>query len=307
MTHHLTGLVLCVLLLPMSGCLESPCSRHGELCSPGSLSPSDPRTCEVMPEVASGDFNDGERPADIWALRVDSDFQDLHVRDVVAGWRPTGRAWTDTQETPIDGSNDCSCENDGGCPAIQVLDPQSPWVFVEVSDNGSDDSVDRSYTLHARGVLQAVLIRDDVLWASNHEEYGTTTPGLCNESAIGTEVQAPWASADEFPFSLDPLTEAGRCILGSFNNETQGDCFPGNYHHYSLTVPDDAPVRLTLAWLDPRADLDIGAEGNESGMTDNRPETILLGGGQGWLDLAVLCREGAPEKKIEYAFLAVPY
>lgn len=287
------SLFLLLLLLPLPGCLESPCSRYGELCDEGGPPGPGPETCEVLPEVASGDLSDdGGDLADVWALRVDANFQEVQIRDVVNGWDPIGRAWVDPA-SPESGDDDCACESDAGCPSMQLLDINSPtWIFVEIYDIQGDTSANRSYTLHARGVLGALLIRDGVSRAEDAQDYKTSQPGLCAPGGVGSDVQLPWRSEEQGGDQwLGDLTSPGMCVLGTCDDDSGGDDDDADGYIFQKT--DDNPSRITLLW-NSDADLGFLAEPGGEAFTDDNPETLVASipsGTEVWI--GVFCSESA--------------
>lgn len=281
-----TSLFLLLLLLPLPGCLESPCSRYGELCNEGGPPGPGPETCEVLPEVASGDLSDDDGDsADVWALRVDANFQEVQIRDVVNGWNPTGRAWVDASD-PHAGGDECACESDAGCPSMQVIVVGSPtWVFVEIYDLRDDEITNRSYTLHARGVLAALLLRDGVSRAEDAQDYKTSQPGLCAPGGVGSDVQLPWRSEEQGGGDqwLGDLTAPGMCVLGTCYDDSGGDDDDADFYGFQKT--DDNPTRITLLW-NGEANLGLYVEPGGEAFTDDNPETFVASipsGTEGWI------------------------
>lgn len=271
MNMRVIGLLCVLFALPLPGCLESPCSRYGEFCTGGGIGPDGPVACEVMPEVARGalEGTSGAPNADVWALRVTDEFEDVQILDVVAGWDPAGTAWADPDDAD-EGDADCACNSDGGCPSMQVLNAGPGWVFVEVYGLEEDQSARREYTLHAVGVQSALLLRQDVPRAEDPADYGTTPPGLCERNAIGSDVQLPWVSGDDAqrPLPLGRLEAPGVCVLADIS-----DCGT-NWDQYAFQKVGPNPTRLTLSWYGPE-NLDLVSDPGGTAQTLDNPETIV--------------------------------
>ncbi|MCO4771202.1 MAG: hypothetical protein KDA24_14305 [Deltaproteobacteria bacterium] len=258
-------------LLPVSGCLESPCSRHEQLCDEGPVGPGGPATCEVFPQATAGDLSDDSPMAtDVWALRVGEEFEDLQVLDVVPGWNPQARMWIDPNDAD-EGLSDCSCNSSAGCPQVGVEVSGPSWVFVEVWDANGNDTADRSYTIHAGNVLASFLVRDGVAHAEEASDYNVTPPGLCDRNVIDSDVQLPWIAEIEGDTTqmLGTLEAPGICIRGVM---TETDCSDRDLFDFEKLGAE--PVRVTLQWDGPD-DLDFVMTPGGTAQTQNNPETLL--------------------------------
>jgi len=294
-------LLLLVLLAPLPGCLENPCSRHEELCA-GGPGTDGPQSCDVLPLVAAGDLSDDEGDAtDVWALRVTPDFSTLQVLSEVDSWDPKARMWLSPGE-PVSGDDECAC-GDSGCPAMTLGVDSPSWVFVEVWDGDDDESADRGYTLHAPGVGAALLLRDGVAHAAQPGTYGTTPPGLCALDSVNSIVQLPWLSEREPNDGPDyhvigALEDPGLCILA-----TMSDC--SDQDRFTLTKVGDAPVRLRMVWDGP-ANLDVNMIPGGSAYTTNNPETIVASLDDG-VEFSVEVACAAAQGPVAYAVAIWPY
>ncbi len=270
MTPLRAALALSVLLL-LPGCLETPCSRHNQLCGAGGGGDDDDVACETFPQAATGILGADDDATDVWALRVTAEFEDLQVRTDDGDWQPETRMWQDATDWD-EGLNDCTCAStNGGCPQVGVEVDEPGWVFVEVWDATSSGGDGRGYTLNAVGVQTAVLIRDAVPRAGTPAAYGTTPPGLCERNRVNTDVQLPWFQEIESGDSqwLGALDEPGVCVLGTiYGCTTDRDLF-------AFQKVGSNPTRLTLLFEPMPADLDVVMTPGGTGQTTDNPETIL--------------------------------
>ena len=287
--HLLSSVALLALLLPTSGCLETPCSRYGFDCSEGGgAGGGGGATCQVLPQAATGTLSgDRSDATDVWILRVNEEFGELQVLDVGDGWNPRARMWTDPADA-VEGFNDCACSNPNGCPQMELEVSPPTWVFVEVWDSDEGSGGNRAYTLNAPGVMATLRVRSGVAHAENPSDYGTTPPGLCERSQVDSDVQLPWLSEDEDTAnqSLGDLSDPGVCVQGVI------DCDSGDLDVYSFVKLGTNPIRATLLWIGD-ADLDFVMEPGGTAQTLENPETLLATvPGNAEVSLDVRCFEG---------------
>ena len=268
--HLLGSVALLALLLPTSGCLETPCSRYGFDCPEGGGGGGGGATCQVLPQAATGTLSsDRADSTDVWILRVNEEFGELQVLNVEDGWSPRARMWTDPSDA-VEGFNDCACTSPNGCPQMELEVSPPAWVFVEVWDSDEDPGADRAYTLNAPGVMAALRVRSGIAHAESPSDYGTTPPGLCERTQIDSDVQLPWLSKDEDDpnQALGELSDPGVCVQAVI------DCEVSNRDWYSFMTLSTNPIRATLLWTGD-ADLDFVMEPGGTAQTEENPETLL--------------------------------
>ncbi len=301
----LGSIALLALFLPTSGCLETPCSRYGFDCPDGGGGGGGGgggATCQVFPQAATGTLSSNRADAtDVWALRVNEDFEELQVLDVDDGWSPEARMWID----PLDadqGSDDCACANPSGCPQMALEAGAPTWVFVEVWDSEENSGADRTYTLNAPGVVAALRVRVGVAHAESPSDYGTTPPGLCDRNQVNSDVQLPWLSEVEGDTNqpLGDLDNPGVCVQGVI------DCEINDRDFYSFRKLGTNPIRATLLWTGD-ADLDFVMEPGGTAQTSDNPETLLASvPANATATLDVSCYEGGTAP-IPYALALETY